>query len=147
MVSIEEYIALSKAHRQKHLRLSEPCLIRGGFSTECKVLLAHLHGTTVPKGRKIQVCHACHNADCTNPNHLYWGTSSENKLDEIENSGMTFWDRIVAKHGEEGARAIQRHKNQAAAGRGNKGKPKSEAHRKAIAEGLKKRYAPVGELV
>lgn len=62
MKDINEYIKLPKDERQKHLKLDEPCLERGGQSMYLKGLLAHLHDTTIPSGKKIHVCHACHNA-------------------------------------------------------------------------------------
>ena len=66
MLQIEEYILLSKDERQKHLRLDENCTERGGpqkggLSSYCKGLMAHLLDTTIPAGHKIHICHACNN--------------------------------------------------------------------------------------
>ena len=88
MLLIEEYITQSKTERQKHIDLTDPCVERGGpqkggLSSYCKGLMAHLLDTTIPSGHKIHVCHACHNSACSNPNHLYWGTPSENKMDGV----------------------------------------------------------------
>ena len=58
-----------------------------------KGLLAHLRDTTIPSGHKIHVCHACNNAMCSNPNHLYWGTAQENRLDfAATGNDKTIWE-------------------------------------------------------
>ena len=131
MKPIEEYILLPQIQRQNHLRLTEPCLERGGQSMYLKGLLAHLHETTIPSGKKIHVCHACNNAACSNPNHLYWGTASENALDREALRKSSIWDKMVVKYGEQVARTMQgRGSVQASnAGKGNLGKPKSEEHK------------------
>lgn len=140
MQLIEEYINRPKDERQSHLVLNEPCIERGGNSSYLKGLLAHLHDTTIPDGKKIHVCHACHNAKCSNPNHLYWGTASENKMDAMANGAKTIWQSMVEKYGEEEARRMNSvNGNQSNAGRGNKGKPKSEEHKRKVAEGLRRR--------
>ena len=77
----EEYMALLKEERQSHLILDEPCVEIGTNSQQCRALLAHRLRTTVPKGMKVHLCHACNNGKCSNPNHLYWGTAKENQLD------------------------------------------------------------------
>lgn len=142
MKHIEDYIQQPLEERQKHLRLDEPCLERGGQSMYLKGLLAHLHETTIPSGKKIHVCHACHNGKCSNPNHLYWGTASENKKDADNNGGKTIWERMVDKYGPEEARRRQARSKDAASksGKGNIGKPKSEEHKKKIAEAIRKKH-------
>lgn len=142
MQQITEYITLPQAERQKHLKLNEPCLERGGQSMYLKGLLAHILDTTIPSGSKIHVCHACHNALCSNPNHLYWGTPRENALDRDSQHKMTVWDKMVQKYGLDEARKMNSktgNKN----GTGNKGKPKSEEHKKKIALALTKNNAGV----
>ena len=89
MQNIYEYIKLHKTIRQEHLNLDEPCIERGGGSTLCKGMLAHLLETTIPKGHMILVCHACNNAKCSNPEHLYWGTPSENRMDRVQFENRT----------------------------------------------------------
>ena len=79
---INSYIALSKEERQKHLSLDSNCIEIGTTSRDCRALLAHTLGTTVPSGSKIHLCHACHNPKCSNTFHLYWGTASENLQDQ-----------------------------------------------------------------
>lgn len=104
MKNIEKYILLEQRERQKHLKLDEDCIMRGGQSMYLKGLLAHILDTTIPSGKKILVCHACHNELCSNPNHLYWGTPSENLIDSYENGRKTIFEYMVAKYGEDEAR-------------------------------------------
>jgi len=139
MKQIEEYILQNKATRQQHLKLDEACIERGAGSYYFKGLLAHLLDTTVPTGHKIHLCHACHNAQCGNPNHLYWGTAQENRQDQVVNGGKTIWERTVGKHGLEKAKAMNSragNKN----GEGNKGKPKSEEQKRKISEAIKAKW-------
>ena len=137
MFLIEEYITQSKADRQKHIDLTDPCVERGGpqkggLSSYCKGLMAHLLDTTIPSGHKIHVCHACNNEKCSNPKHLYWGTAQENRLDQGHNTSP--WDRMVEKYGyEEACRMNAKGKKGNTFGSGNKGKPLSEEHKRKIA--------------
>lgn len=81
---------LSKIERQMHLDLSEPCIERGGVSTNHKGVLAQYLVTTIPcgtKNSKVYLCHACHNGNCSNPKHLYWGTHTENMQDKVNRPG------------------------------------------------------------
>ena len=108
MKLIEDYIAQPKTERTTHLDLNDLCIERGGpekggLSSYCKGLLAHILDTSIPSGHKIHVCHACNNAKCSNPKHLYWGTAQENRLDQQKES---VWDRMVKKYGYEEACAI-----------------------------------------
>ena len=141
MKLIEEYIKQSKVERQEHIDLTDPCVERGGpskggLSSYCKGLLAHLFDTTIPSGHKIHVCHACNNEKCSNPKHLYWGTAQENRLDQGKTKSA--WERTVEKYGEEEARRLNsRSKMGNQGGAGNKGKPKSEEHKRKIAENRK----------
>jgi len=132
MKDINQYIMLTKDERQSHLKLEEPCIERGAGSYYFKGLLAHILDTTVPKGSKIHLCHACNNGNCGNPNHLYWGTAKENRQDQVINGGKTIWERMVAKYGIEEAKARNSRKGNTN-GSGNKGKPKSEEHKAKIA--------------
>lgn len=108
MIKIEDYILLTKSERQSHLKLNEFCVERGCNSEQCRGLLAHILNTTVPKGHRIQACHACHNEKCNNPFHLYWGTPSENRQDAIACGAVTknLWQATVEKHGLEKARQL-----------------------------------------
>lgn len=82
-VDIEIYIQRSKEKRSAHLDLVALCIEIGGNSETCRGLLAHYLKTTIPRGMKIHLCHACHNGKCSNPVHLYWGTASENWQDTL----------------------------------------------------------------
>lgn len=143
MILIEDYITKPKADRQNHIDLTDPCVERGGpqkggLSSYCKGLMAHLLDTTIPSGHKIHVCHACNNERCSNPKHLYWGTAQENSQDRINNDGKTIFDKMVEKYGyEEACRINSKGKKGNTYGSGNKGKPLSEDQKKKISESIK----------
>ena len=143
MIEITEFIQRSREERRQHLNLEEACCERGGNSTNHKGVLAEYLGTTIPKGR-ILLCHACHNGDCSNPRHLYWGTDKDNlAIDRAEQPGgcKTIWERTVEKYGyEEACRMNSRRSQGNKNGSGNKGKPKTEEHKKNIAESVKNKY-------
>jgi hypothetical protein len=144
MKQITEYILLPLIDRQTHLKLDEPCIERGGLkqftSVMCRGLLAHILDTTIPRGSKIQLCHACHNGKCSNPFHLYWGTARENVLDARRNGITTIWEKTVAKYGLEKASKMQIRMGNAY-GKGNKDKPKPAEQRKKISDSIKVMYA------
>jgi len=139
MIELNEYIKLSKEERQSHLKLKEPCLERGGNSTNHRGVLAQFLNTNIP-GHKILLAHACNNSKCSNPHHLYWSTHYENTIED----GVKFgtwknpWERTVEKYGLVEAKKMNARGDKAKAGAGNKGKPKSEEHKRKIAEALKK---------
>lgn len=143
MIIVEEWIKTSRDERTAHLDLGSECLERGGNSTASRGVLAQYLNTNIPKARGIDLCHACHNDNCSNPKHLYWGTRSENIKDAIDN-GTRFnpWDAAVAKYGlEEARKRFTRTPEQCAkAGSGNSGKAKSDQHKKNIAAGMKNKY-------
>lgn len=142
MIDIKEFILKSRDDRRAHLRLDESCCERGGNSTNHKGVLAQYLDTTIPSGR-ILLCHACHNAKCSNPKHLYWGTDKDNlAIDRAEQPGgwKTPWERVVEKYGYEEACKMQRRGDKAAGGKAGKGKVLSEAHKKKIAEAIKRKY-------
>lgn len=136
MTPIEDYIQKPQADRQAHLRLDEACVERGGMSTYCKGLLAHIHNTTIPSGKKIHVCHACHNARCSNPNHLYWGTVSENRLDAIAN-GAPLNPTEALRRRDGSTDKMARPGNQNAKGTTH---VKSEEHKRKIAEAIRRKH-------
>ncbi len=98
-VDINEYMLRTRESRREHLRLDENCIEIGGDSRTCRNLLAHHLKTTVGD-YKIYVCHACYNAKCSNPRHLYWGTPSDNVLDTKESGRWkSVHARVIEKHG------------------------------------------------
>ena len=136
-----KYIDLPASERKKHLKLDTPCKERGGYSTMFRGLLADFLETDIFVDKKIVLCHACHNAKCSNTEHLYWGTYQDNIDDQIANgTWKTVWERSVEKYGLEEACKRNARGNKAAGGRANKGKPKSEEHKKKIAEAIKRKY-------
>jgi len=139
MKDINEYIKESYESRTTHLDLESECREIGGNSTSFKGLLSHVLGVTIPKGSRILLCHKCHNHNCSNPNHLYYGTPKENIIDQKENGTFkSAWERMVDKYGYEEACKINGRGNKSAGGKANKGIPKSVEHRKKISESLKK---------
>lgn len=123
--------------RQSHIDLSEPCLERGGNSTNHRGVLAQFLNTIIFKS-PVDLCHACHNGNCSNPKHLYFGTRKENTRDAMNNGRKNTWENMVSKYGLEGARNINRRGNKSNGGKANKGKRKSMEHRQKISESLKK---------
>jgi hypothetical protein len=138
MIDINEFIIRSRDQRQEHLQLDEPCCERGGNSTNHKGVLAQYLNTTIPSGR-ILLCHACNNEKCSNPKHLYWGTDRENIVLDNPN-WKNAWERTVEKYGLEEAKRLNSQGNKSAGGKANKGKAKSEDHKKKIAEAIKRKY-------
>lgn len=99
---ISEYMELTREERRVHLDLDELCLERGGKSTFFRGLLADYLGTIIPENREAHLCHACHNAKCSNPKHLYWGSAWDNIQDQKENGTFTtLYERTKAKYGEQ----------------------------------------------
>jgi hypothetical protein len=140
MEDINEYIKKPYTERTSHLELDTECVEVGGNSTSFKGLLSYVLGVTIPSSSKILLCHKCHNGKCSNPKHLYYGTPKENIKDQIENGTFrTAWERMVEKYGYEEACKMNSKGNKSAGGLANKGKPKSEEHKRRISEGLKKR--------
>lgn len=112
-----------------------------------KGVLAQYLDTTIPSGR-ILLCHACHNAKCSNPKHLYWGTDKDNlAIDRVEQPGgwKNPWERTIDKYGYEEACKMQSRGDKAAGGKAGKGKVLSEEHKKKIAEAIKRKYSKVNE--
>lgn len=107
-IDIKEYMQSSREQRRSHLVLEEPCIEIGGDSRIFRGLLAHFLGTTIG-GRTCYVCHACNNPRCSNPKHLYWGSPTDNVIDQKESgtwkSGYT---KMIEKHGTELTKEIMR---------------------------------------
>lgn len=140
MTPIEDYIQKPQVERQAHLKLTEPCIERGGMSSYCKGLLAHILNTTIPSGKKVHVCHVCHNGKCSNPNHLYWGTPKENRADALANGkAPSPYHARLRKMSVEEANALQGRKGNTN-GSGNRGGSKSPEHRAKIAEAIRRKH-------
>jgi len=152
MIIIDEnYMSQSKQDRQSHLDLKESCVERilqtqykkSGYSYYLKGLLAHFLDTNIPlrnkDGINVLMAHACNNAKCANPKHLYWATHKEN----IEDSG-SFYERDLKKNGKQSI--IDRNKRIAKERpsgffskiNNRKGKPLSEQHKKNLSKAIKK---------
>lgn len=94
-LKLTKYIKQLKEKRVAHIDLDSPCLIntsisRATRSRQGKKALLKVLGLTddVPnwKTKKIQLCHLCENHSengwCSNPEHIYIGTASENHQDK-----------------------------------------------------------------
>lgn len=138
MIIVENWISENRELRTKHLDLSDPCIERGGNSTVHRGVLAQYLNTNFPS--KIDLCHACHNDKCSNPKHLYWGTRKEN-IEDAKAAGTwkSPFQNSVEKYGLEVAKEKNRHYGNKF-GSGNKGKPKSENHKKSIANAIRNKY-------
>jgi len=117
----------TQEERQRHLNLSEECIEIGGNSPRFRGLLAHHLKTTIPTGMKINLCHACNNAKCSNPKHLYWGTAGENMSDRMKiGNWKSPFDAMVEKYGVEKAKELCATGGSAGGkigGKASKGKP------------------------
>jgi hypothetical protein len=133
---IKKYILLDKEARQLHLDLTQECIEIGGSSKEFRALLAHHIKTTIPSGRSIFLCHACHNDKCSNVKHLYWGTHSENNQDTDSVLG-SLAERTIKIHGADFFSKNAKNRG-SLGGKANAGKPKSEEHKRKISEALRK---------
>jgi hypothetical protein len=120
---ITEYIKKDQNERLSHIDLSENCIEIGGYdSREYRGLLAHYLKTTIPTKKKIYLCHKCHNHNCSNVKHMYWGTPKENVNDAIENgTHLSIYERTIKKYGKKEAKRM----NKKASKKGGKAKKKS----------------------
>lgn len=136
-MTTSEYLSRPLTERQSHINLVEPCIERGGISTQHRGVLAQFLNTTI-FSRPVDLCHACSNPNCSNPKHLYWGTRRENIQDAInQGTWKSPFDRSVDKYGYEEACRKNSRGNKSAGGKANKGKLKSEEHKKKISNSLK----------
>jgi hypothetical protein len=132
-----QYLEISVEERKSHLDLNEDCLERGGSSTQHRGVLAQFLNTPI-FNRPADLCHACSNPLCSNPKHLYWGTRRENVRDAInEGTFKSPFECQVEKYGYEEACRRNGLGNKRAGGKANKGKKKSEEHKKNISQSLK----------
>ena len=139
MKKVEEFILENtRDERKSKLKLDEPCHERGlKYSTQLVALVAYHYDTTLPEnGNKVVVCHGCMNHKCSNPNHMYWGTKSDNKLDDYESGNVKSpYYYLVEKYGETEAKRQQK-LNSSKGGLNNSGKSKSEEHKEKIRKSL-----------
>ena len=142
MLDAKESLKLPKEERQKHMDLSTPCKERGGNSTNHRGVLAEFLDSNIPAGRVI-LAHGCGNEKCSNPLHLYWATDRENIIEDGSKFGTyrSPWENKVAKYGYEEACKLQSRGDKSAGGKTNKGKAKSEEHKKKIADAIRARQA------
>lgn len=69
-----------------------------------------IHKGEIPKGKVV--CHSCDNPRCTNPDHLWIGTSKENSEDEVKKGRSSKGeDRYNARFREEDIREIRKRLN------------------------------------
>lgn len=110
---VNAYMAKSRDERTSHLTLEESCIEIGGIHKEYRGMLAHFLRTTIPRGRWIQLCHACNNSKCSNPKHLYWGTPKENYDDSVADGKRTksFARLTKEKLGDQEFEALQKRRS------------------------------------
>jgi hypothetical protein len=139
MINLTNYIKLPREERRSHLQLNEPCIERGGCSTQHKGVLAQYLNSEIPSGNKIILCHACNNGKCSNPHHIYWGTAYDNNIVDQKLFGnyKNIWERSVEKYGLEEAKIMNGKGNKSAGGKANKGKVLSSEHKQKISNSLK----------
>lgn len=144
-MDLGEYIQLAREERRAHLDLHSPCDCRGGNSWEFRGLLAFYLKTTI-SCRNALMCHACNNAGCSNPRHLYWGTNFENSVTDRKEAGtlVSVWDLTIAKHGFEKAMEMKKQRDMLPALRASvkktTGVQKSPEHRAKIAASVKAQH-------
>ena len=143
---MSEYILLSREERRFHLKLEQPCIMIGGYdSREYRGLLAHYLRTEIPthEKTKILLCHACNNSGCSNVNHLYWGTSSDNIQDSQEiGTWSNIYERTLKKYGDK--KTLEMYKTGGSkGGRGNKGKTRISEEQLKIYKKTITEYLPI----
>ena len=152
MKIIKEYMLLSRDSRMEHIDLSIDCLERGGNSTNHRGVLAQFLNTEIPMGWSAVLCHRCNNDKCSNPQHLYWGTSYENNcIDGLEFGTWKPGNKYLEeKYGSASAvsehmKKIRTKESCAKGGRAGKDKPKSEEQKIKISEALKNKNVPLAQ--
>lgn len=118
---IVAYMKQTRGERRAHLDLGQSCIEIGGRSKEFRGLLAHHLKTTLPPRAVAVLCHACHNEDCSNVAHLYWGTARDNALDIIDNGGWNPRKKPMSE--------VQKTRIGKSVSAALRGKPKSLEHR------------------
>ena len=132
--SLSDYLKQnSREERRAHLDLNQSCIEIGTDSRTCRGLLGHYFKTRVDY-RNGYVCHACNNSKCSNVNHLYWGSPTDNHIDQVEaGTHKSIYQRTKEKYGEEKLRQIYQE-----AGRlGGKAKRKSVLGEDVISKRIK----------
>jgi hypothetical protein len=104
--TLSDYMELPREVRKQHLDLSKPCVEMGGSSRSSRALLGMFLNTTCEGlGMKTgYLCHACGNEKCSNPEHLYWGSATDNSIDKFEHNpdlGRKMFNRKIEKYGED----------------------------------------------
>lgn len=110
LTPIESYMTQSREKRRAHLQLGDKCFEVGGtHSYHYWGLLAYYLGTTIPvkMGNKVHLCHACNNPKCSNVNHLYWGSLSDNIMDmKLAGTYFSPMEIVEKKRGKKKARGV-----------------------------------------
>ncbi len=130
---LSDYMELPREVRRQHLDLSKPCVEMGGSSRSSRALLGmYLNTTCEGLGMKTgYLCHACGNEKCSNPEHLYWGSATDNCIDKYEHNPSL--GKEIAEINKQNNPNFY---NELGSHSGNKGKPKSEEHKKAISRSI-----------
>lgn len=140
---IERYMEKPLEERRRHLDLSKPCFCIFENPQNCNTNQSHrgilgwVLKTTLPRGHKYHLCHACNNHWCSNPYHQYWGTVTENHQDQVQaGTWSNITERTRRKHGDEFMEDFYRRVG-SLGGKAGRGRVLTKEHREALSLSLK----------